>query len=207
MRFPLLLSGAAACIFIGFALAMALELATPRADAGDWLMAGAGAAGVMLTILTAVGIEQYRSDWRAREELDRLEKALIALDRATIGVPRFFPSAPRASDPPMKIVVEQMAGREIGSQLQRAIAKYRFIIGRADLTDLDLWEALQDLSAAIDLDEARIDSAVATLAAPNPTNDKPAVGRGRTELEDVLRRLEKPITTARDRLRDARRAI
>lgn len=142
MRLLGLIAGALLCGFIGYAIAMGTSIAIPSADGGDWLTAGAGAAGVMLTVLAAVLIERYRSKWQERAGHARLREVLAELDAAVAGV-RSIPEWSGSSG---------ARGESLSRQrrLLNAICKYHFVRGKVEISDLALWEALAEADTAMD---------------------------------------------------------
>ena len=142
MRLLGLIAGGLLCGFIGFAVAMGARIAVPGADGGDWLTAGAGAAGVMLTVLAAVLIERYRHRWQERAAHGRLREVLAELDDA-IGSVRRLPDWTGAID-------DYATALAALRRLLNAICKYHFVRGKAEISDLKLWEALEETDTALD---------------------------------------------------------
>ena len=150
---------------IGFALAMALKISAPGADAGDWLAAGAGAAGVMLTVLVAVAIEQHRSKWRERADRDRLVDLLRNFRDMARGVVEYVPTRFESEK-------ERALSRELQVRLLRNMRRYRLLRERTDPVDLNLWDALMHLDELVAECQDELEAEVGKLRA---SRDDPAV--------------------------------
>lgn len=122
--------------FVGFTLAEATRRTIPGPDAGDWLTASSAAFGVVVTILGAVWIEEYRSQSRENQKLRRVQEALKELTNAArsaeLGIPAWVNDN----------VANRTRSQSLQDRLVAAMAKYRFVRGQVEITDLQLWEAL-----------------------------------------------------------------
>ncbi len=129
--------GAVLFLVAGYAIAMAINL-VPSATAGDWLGAGAGALGVGLTVLVAVGIEEWRSSAGARSDREQLKRALRELGDACIAaVENTQPWTGEPDIRPRAIIHQE--------RLDEAFETYNFVSQRTVQTSVDLWRATRHL--------------------------------------------------------------
>lgn len=176
---------------IGYALAMAFNRTVPGPTAGDWLTAGSAGIGVVVTILSAVWVEEYRRKSEDRRELRRIRDALSELHKTAKDAHDGPLSEWDGSDP------EHYAAIAVLGEFLQAIKTYRFVRANVRITDSSLWASLNFIDEEIEKAQATVDEGFERLL-ENP-NSKEAYEVTRSKVSNVAASIRVPAFEARDR--------